>query len=296
MTKLQTGIDCAALDFSGDMIVLSTDPITAAKSRLGYLTVHINCNDAAAFGAVPIALLVTILAPHGTTENDLSSLADEIADAAKSIGVDIIGGHTEITDAVTRIVTSSTVIARAKINKSAREIFDGDSIVMTKCAALEGTAVLALDECISSTLSDGEIFFAQKLIEKISVVKEGLIASDLGAHAMHDVTEGGVLGAVFEMVAPFNLGAVIDTGKIPILSITKKLCTAMNLDPLRLISSGSLLIACSNPDTIIEALAKNGIKATNIAHVTKNRDVITIEGAQISPPKPDEIYSAKNRI
>ena len=106
------GIDCAAVDLGGRLAVMSTDPITSADKNVAALTVHVSCNDAAAAGAEPIGLLVTLLIPPSATFEQIDELTDELSQAADEAGVDIIGGHTEVTDSVTRIVTSATVIAR----------------------------------------------------------------------------------------------------------------------------------------------------------------------------------------
>ena len=111
------GMDCAMLDFGDQLIVTSCDPITSADARhIGALSVHVNCNDAAAGGAEPVALLVTLLLPPHETEETVARVAEDLADAAERAGVDIIGGHTEITDAVTRVTTCTTVLAKTPRN------------------------------------------------------------------------------------------------------------------------------------------------------------------------------------
>lgn len=107
------GVDCAAVDLGGRIAVLSTDPITAADKNIGSLTVHVSCNDAAAAGAEPIGLLVTLLIPPHGTEEEVEHIAQELAEAAKLANIEIIGGHTEVTASVTRYVTCAAVIARA---------------------------------------------------------------------------------------------------------------------------------------------------------------------------------------
>ena len=140
------GMDCATLDFGSDLIVTSCDPITSADAaRVGALSVHVNCNDAAAGGAEPVGLLVTLLLPPDATEDTVGMIADELAAAAVHAGVDILGGHTEVTDAVTRVVTCTTVLARAPKAGVLPGAKPNDAIVMTKWAGLEGTLLLATD-------------------------------------------------------------------------------------------------------------------------------------------------------
>ena len=147
LVRPQVGEDCSVLDFGDYVCVLSTDPITGAANEIGRLAVHISCNDVAANGVEPFGLLLTILAPEGTTLEVLQDIVRQAAEEAASLRVEIIGGHTEITQAVNRIVVSTTAIGRVekdKVVKSAGAL-PGDSIILTKWAGLEGTAIIAHD-------------------------------------------------------------------------------------------------------------------------------------------------------
>ena len=285
------GMDCAMLDFDGDLIVCSCDPITSADAKhIGALSVHVNCNDAAAGGAEPVALLVTLLLPPHETEETVAMIARDLQKAAELAGVDVIGGHTEVTDAVTRATTCTTVIARTPKAKMLCGAKPGDDIVMTKWAGLEGTMLIASDhaELLSDVPSD-TIERAKALSNYLSVVPESRIAMRLGAHAMHDVTEGGVLGAVWELAAQEHLGAVVDRGAIPVLPETRGITEAVGLDPYRLMASGSMLIACENGDRMVEALQKSGIPAAVIGHISE-RDFRFADGSPFDPPGADELY------
>lgn len=286
------GEDCAALDLDGELCVLSTDPITAATGNIGALAVHVCCNDAAACGAEPVGLLVTMLLPPATTEEYISALAAEISDAALYSGVDVLGGHTEITDAVNRPVISAAVVAKVPraglITTSSMRA--GDSIVMTKWAGLEGTAILASDhkEKLADIWSDAEFEAAEALASHFSVTRESRIACAIGGvSAMHDATEGGVLGALWEMADASNCGVEVNTKDIPVLPITKKACRALSLDPLRLISSGVLLIATNKGETLCGALCAAGIPAAIIANVSESG--MSVNGRPLLPPDGDEL-------
>jgi hydrogenase maturation factor len=285
------GMDCAMLDFQGDLIVCSCDPITSADAKhIGALSVHVNCNDAAAGGAEPVALLVTLLLPPSETEETVAMIAKDLQNAAVRAGVDIIGGHTEVTDAVTRVTTCTTVIARTPKAKMLSGAKPGDEIVMTKWAGLEGTMLIAADRADRLLDLPAEtIERARALSQHLSVVPESRIAMRHGAHAMHDVTEGGVLGAVWELAAQEHLGAVVDIDAIPILPETKAIADAVGLDPFRLMASGSMLIACENGAETVGALLDAGIHAAIIGHITE-REFRFADGSPLDPPGPDELY------
>lgn len=288
----QVGVDCAAVELSGRLAVLSTDPITSADKHLGRLTVHVSCNDAAAAGAEPIGLLVTLLIPPSATEAEVDAVASELAEAARAANVEIIGGHTEVTDSVTRMVTCATVVARAGERGiiTPQGMRPGQDIVMTKYAGLEGTAVMASDFADRfAGVSEGELKTARGFIESVSVVKEGLFAAVHGATAMHDITEGGVLGAAWELAFASGCGAVIRPESVPLHPITQKLCGLAGIDPYRLLSSGSMLIACENGEELARGLEGIGVKATVIGRAADN-GVRTEAGEPIAPPEADELY------
>ncbi len=285
------GMDCATLDFCGDLIVTSCDPITSADARhIGSLSVHVNCNDAAAGGAEPVALLVTLLLPPDVTEDTVSMITEDLQRAAEYAGVDIVGGHTEVTDAVTRVTTCTTVIARTPRLRMLCGARPGDDIVMTKWAGLEGTMLIAYDHAdLLRNVSEEHIAKAKTLAKYLSVVPESRIAMQNGAHAMHDITEGGVLGAVWELAAQTHCGAVVDRRTIPVLPETTVVAEATGLDPYRLMSSGSLLIACENGNEMLAALRDSGIAAAKIGKI-RERGFCFTDGTPLDPPGADELY------
>ncbi len=289
----RVGVDCAAVDLGGRLAVLSTDPITSADSNLGQLTVHVSCNDAAAAGAEPIGLLVTLLVPPSATEEDIARVADELSLAAEQAGVEIIGGHTEVTDSVTRMVTCATVLAKAGSRGvlDARNMRAGNDLVLTKSAGLEGTAILASDHAdMLSGIPEEELRAARAFFGAVSVVKEGLYAAEHCATAMHDVTEGGVLGAAWEMAEAAGCCVEIDRAAVPVHQATEHICAALGLDPLRLLSSGAMLIACEDGVSLVRGLRAEGIPAAVIGKVKEGRGAFFADGAPIDPPGADELY------
>lgn len=298
VTRAGIGEDCAVLNLGDDLCVVSTDPITGASKNLGKLAVHISCNDVASNGAEPVGLLMTILAPKGTEKDEIELIMKEAGLVAEQLNVEIIGGHTEISSAVNKIVVSTTVIGRQArecfANKDSIKI--GDKILLTKYAGLEGTAIIAyeLENKLKDKLSLETIEKAKEYMEKISVVKEGLLASKKGALYMHDVTEGGVLGAIWEMANAISKGVKVFKENIPLTSETKSICKLLNIDPLKLISSGSMLIIApkGKADEIISELINNNINVSLIGEIIEKGILIEDEGSvkEILPPESDELY------
>jgi hydrogenase expression/formation protein HypE len=292
-----TGLDCAAIRFGDGQVILTADPITGAAENIGRLAVHVSCNDIACCGIRPSALLMVLIAPPSATEAEIAGIIDQAAAAAKLLSVSIIGGHTEISDAVNRFIISTTALGftygQQIIQASGGR--PGDTLVMSKTAGLEGTAIMAADHSarLSSAMSVAELCDAINLIDSISVIEEGSIGANQGVRAMHDATEGGILGACWELAEASNTGCIIDRDAIPLHPLTAKICTILNLDPYRLIASGSMLMATPNPVALVAELAAKGILGTAIGTLTENREKqLRFDGktAKLAPPDSDELY------
>ena len=303
------GEDCSVLDFGAYECVLSTDPITSTASHIGTLAVHVACNDVASNGVEPFAVMLTFLFPPSVTEEEIGEIARQADEAAKELGVQIAGGHTEITDAVTQPIASATAIGRVQKKKKQTRggasftkedtPKPGDMIVVTKSLALEGTAIAAEQHAdkLSAFLTSDEIEYAKAMLDRISVVREGVIAGNIGIHAMHDITEGGILGAVWELCTHYGVGAEVQAASLPFDPVTLSLCAILGLDPMRLISSGSMLIFASEKQwgLLRAALSEADVAASVIGRIQAAERGLALvmkngESEEIAPPGPDEIY------
>lgn len=294
------GEDNGILDFGEYVCVVSTDPVTGATKGLGRLAVHISCNDISTSGGEPIAVLLTILCPPGTTEESLKIIMEDAAKAASEINVEIMGGHTEVTDSVNRTIISTTVIG--KLLKSEMpdhtSISVGDKVVLSKHIGIEGTAILAneLEDQLEKYLSKERLQQAKNMSRELSVVKEGITAGRFNAKYMHDITEGGVYGAVWEASKAINRGIRIDKTKIPIKDITVEIANILEINPYRLISSGSMLMVIDedNYNELKAKLKEDHIDLSIIGEVIE--DGIFIKDGEdlkeIAPPESDELYKA----
>lgn len=293
------GEDCSVIDFGDCEGIFSTDPITGANENVGKLAVHINCNDIASSGGEPIGILVTILAPISSSIDEINTVMHEIDEEAAKIGVEIIGGHTEVTSAVNKMVISVTVIGKNKKGKSIKTAGAkvGDDIIVTKSIALEGTYILINDheERVKKVLSQDEIELGKSLMDKISVLEEGKIGGEFGVNSMHDITEGGLLGGLFEVAMASHKGFKIYKERIPMLDITKKVCREFQIDPLRLISSGSMLITTENGEELLKKLNERGIEASIIGTIYESGGILVDDNKEINvePPKRDELFNIK---
>lgn len=294
-----TGEDCSAIDLGGEFCILSTDPITGAAKDIGYLAVQINCNDIYSAGAEPMGVLLTVLLPPESDEALLEEMMTGAIKAAEERNIEILGGHTEVTDAVCKPVISAAVIGKTRDRKilSTGGAKAGQDVIMTKWAGTEGTAILAKEweEGLKAYLSEEELKMAREMKNYLSVEKESEIAFEHGATAMHDATEGGILGAVWEVAECSGLGVDVYVENIPVKEETKKICKVMGIDYLGLISSGTMIIAADDGDKLVEKLQETGIEAAVIGKLTEGGKYMLVNGMRLplNQPKSDALYDAK---
>lgn len=294
------GEDNAIIDFGEKICVMSTDPITGATKDIGKLAIYISCNDVASSGAEPIGALLTILAPPETSEKDIELIMSQAGEASKELNIEIMGGHTEITDAVTRVVISTTVVGKQKKKNmiDSTKVSVGDKVLITKYAAIEGTSIIAkeLENYLEDKMDKDKIIQAQDMGKLISVVKEGMILGRLGVNYMHDITEGGILGAVWEGAIAVDKGIKIYEDLIPMKGVTKEIASIVEIDPYRLISSGSMLVIAKEDKlaAIKKKLEEESIPVTVIGEVIENGVYMEKKGVveEIQAPGSDELYKA----
>lgn len=299
MVHAGVGEDCAVLEPTDDAIVLSTDPITGTAKDIGKLAFHITANDIASSGAELVGILLTIIFPPESAEDELALIMDELTDLAEKYQVEILGGHTEVSAAVNQTLISVTGVGRvAKENiVTTGGLQPGQELVVTKWIGLEGSSILAKEreDELKKHLPDEMIETAKRFDKLLSIVLDSKIAVETGVSAMHDVTEGGIFGALWEMAAASGVGLTVDLKKIPLRQETIELCEVFDINPYMLISSGSLLIGTNHGYQLVEALEQAGIHAAVIGYATDGNDRVIVNGEErryLEPPKTDELFRA----
>lgn len=292
------GEDCAAIETKeGEALVFSTDPITGASKGAGSLAVHITANDLASSGAVPVGILTCIILPPTAQEPDLREIMQELTEECCKLHIELLGGHTEVSDVVNRPVIVVTGVGKVKKDEliSTGGLHPGDDLVMTKWAGLEGTTIIAAEkqEVLKEHLPEELIEAAFRMREYISVVPEAAVAVKTGVTAMHDVTEGGIFGALWEIGEASGVGIQADLRKIPIRQETVEICEVFQINPYQLISSGCMLIGTPKGNLLVEELEKAGIPAAVIGRATEGNDRVVVNGEErrfLEPAGSDELY------
>jgi len=298
------GEDASVIDFKDKVLVVHSDPITGAVENIGWLAVNIVANDIATCGVKPLWMLIVLLLPKNIDSTKLKHITGQINKAAKELGIAIVGGHSEVTPGIKRPIIVATAMGETEkeklVQSSGAKI--GDHVIVTKGAAIEGTAILSseLAELLQRKINSRIVEDAQKFIKKISVVKDALTAVKVGGvHVMHDATEGGVAGGLQEIAWASDVGIVVYEEKIPVYEETKLICEALQIDPLKTIGSGALIIA-AHPEKamkIMTALREKGIRASVVGKIvdkSKGSYILRRNGAKLDLTEPvkEELWRA----
>jgi hydrogenase maturation factor len=296
------GEDAALISMGKEVLVLTTDPVTGASADIGWLSVHVNANDVACRGATPRWFLCDILLPEHARVETLNSIMKQIDRAAKEVNVAIVGGHTEVTPRLKHpiVIGYMTGLVQRRNFVTSSGARPGNALIMTKTAGIEGTAVLAADfpHKLRPRIGSRLLKSAKNFRQSISVVEDARLAViSGGVRAMHDPTEGGLLQGVWEIAEASKVGFVVYESRISIRHETEQVCAVLKLDPLRLMSSGCLLLAVDHrlASRTLRRLWRNRIPANIIGTVTprrKGRKLVRLNGGvqEVGPSERDELY------
>jgi hydrogenase expression/formation protein HypE len=278
------GEDAAAIDLDAGTLVISTDPISLAADRIGTLAMNVSANDVAASGGVPSFVTSTILLPD-LAPDLVESITDQLDQEATRLGVAIVGGHTEAVPALDRPLLSLTCMGPADRYVPTSGAEAGDSVLLTKGAGIEATAVLSTDfrdRIEDAGVTDPTVFErAESFFGDLSVMPESAVLSPV-ASAMHDPTEGGVIAGLVELARASEVVLDVDRAAVPIREETRLLCDAVGVDPLRVLGSGALAatVPAAEADRVLAALHEDGIEAREVGRVRAARGADAAGGSE----------------
>jgi len=273
------GVDTAIIDLPGDMaLAAASDPASLIPSlglaESAWLTVCLAANDIATTGFPPMYAQFVLNLPEGFA--DLKIYWEYIHTYCRDMGIAITGGHTGFVpgqdSTISGAVTLFTVAPKKDILVS-RYARPGDIVLATKQCAISTAAILAksFPETVKNKLGRYVYEEGCKLFESISSLTDALAAAGKETRhpevtAMHDVTEGGVLGAVYELAAASGCGALIHNRKLPSGDVQEAICSLFGVDQRYVIGAGSMIITVKNGEQhkVISRLRKAGTDCTEI--------------------------------
>lgn len=295
------GTDCAVLSLQeGYETVFATTPVSAPVGNLGTYAISMALNNIAAAGAEPIGVLLAILLPDESEESDLQALMEQTEDICSACGVQIMGGHTEVTPIVHQPVMTVTGVGKRLVEqrKQMPGVGAGQDVVISKWIGLEGTTRLAKEyrEELCTRYPVRMIEEAAAFDKYLSVIPEAATAIKSGVCGMHDVSRGGIFGALWELAEGAGVGLEIDLKKIPVKQETIEICEFYGLNPYELLSGGSLIMTAKDGAALVTALGREGIPAVVVGRTTDGNDRVLYneeERRYLDKPKEDQIYFKK---
>ncbi|MHA1504189.1 MAG: AIR synthase related protein [Candidatus Heimdallarchaeota archaeon] len=277
--------------------VSKTDPITFPTPEPGRYAVIVNANDVVTSGALPYGFSATIIVPAGSSQELIFDIQKSIYEECQKNNIVVLGGHTEISSSVNTPIVSGAMIGFVPEDYYIpRKITEGDVMLCIGWCAREGVGILASEgyEVLKKHFDEKALDNMKVFGNDISVVDIALkINKQFKPGLMHDATEGGILGAAYETISPENLGLALKSEEFPLTEDTKKLCKLLEVDPLRVISSGTLLVILdAEKAKEIVKLSNDKIPIKIIGEITTKEHGITLDGIIIPPPGPDAVIAA----
>ena len=275
------GGDYAAVQAKEAMVVQAIGARCCGESLRGMLSVYNALNNLACSGAKPLGITMTLLLPTSCSENDLRWELAAIQTVCDKEEIPILGGHTEVTRSVTEPVISITATGTADTQLiRPGQVEPGMDLLVTKAVGLEGTAILAIEKEKELLERYAQPFIdqAKKFVDYLSIRSEAAVAAQSGVAAMHDISEGGVFGALWELGQSSGVGLEIELKKIPLRQETVEICEFFNLNPYKMVSGGSVLMAAKDGNAIVHAIRQAGGEAVIIGKATDSNDRVLING------------------
>ncbi len=276
-------------DMASSMATYAGEIVFAAKRAFAGAI-----NSLSAKGAEPVAVMVSVLMPDTVKESHLRNMMVMLDSLGAGINVQIAGGHTETSDKISVPVVTINAFGYMyqpyddKENKTKNHI--GLDVIMVGETALEGTAVLAVEkeEALRERFTASYINKAKAFSDEILTASEAAVAMQHGAIAMHDISKGGVFGALWELGEYLKCGVNINLKAIPIRQETVELCEYFDINPYFLNGAGGLLIVAPNGEAVVEALKECKKTAVVIGCTTEGHDKAIINNDErrfLEPPK-----------
>lgn len=244
------GGDSAVIEFKDLYLIVSQDPITFTEKEIGYYGVVVNANDVAVMGGKPLYFLFTLLLPKGFYKENIKKIFKEVKNVCKDLGIQVIGGHTEIAPGLKKLILCGTMIGIRKKEGGLfpKKVNSGDFLFCIKEVPIEGVSIIAKErkDIVKKILGEDKLnkFMKYNIKPGISIINEAILISEFkGTLAMHDPTEGGIINGIWEFCEFLNKGIIAYEDKIPVTKGFEKVFEYFNIDPLKTISSGCLLVA-----------------------------------------------------
>lgn len=292
------GLDCSVTSVpTGAAAVHAVSTMPLAAPYMEAATVYSACNNIVCSGAKPTGILLNLLLPTAATEQQLRDIMGRIRAVCEREALPVLGGHTEVVRSVTEPVLTVTAVGTVEppVCVCGGGVKPGMDIVVTKWIGLLGTAILAqrYENRLRSRYARPFIEQAKAFDKYMSVGPEAAVAVQSGVAAMHDISEGGIYGALWEMGLCSGVGLDIDLKRIPIRQETVEICEFFEVNPYKLLSTGGMLMAAEDGGQLVRALREAGIEAVVVGRATDTNDRVLLyeeEHRYLEHTQTDELW------
>ncbi|MCG3110048.1 Thiamine-monophosphate kinase [Metallosphaera sp. J1] len=294
-----TGVDTGAIDLGDRVLVVKTDPVFIVPQfgmkKASWFAVHILASDVMTSGIPPRYALLDLNLPPSMTDQEFKEMWIGIHEALLEIGVMVVGGHTGRYEGVNYpMVGGFTMMGIGEKERLANpsKVREGDYVIVTKGPAIEATGLLAnlYPEFFRERMSAELFREAQDMYWKMSCWKDGLIASEVGVHMMHDATEGGLWNALVEISEVTGKRIDLWGDKLFINPAVREVTKIVGIDPFSSISEGTMVII-TDRERVRDELVRNGIQAEIVGRVERGEGVY-LDGSRIEKPREDPFWRA----
>jgi hydrogenase expression/formation protein HypE len=279
------GTDVGITEIGGKAVSFTTDPIFIVPEygweRAAWFAVHILASDSATSGLKPKYLSIDLNLPMSMTKNELSTVWETMHTECEKLGISVITGHTgRYENCHYPMVGGGTVVGIGELGEYVTPAFarPGDRVIITKGPAIEAVGIFAamFPDVIEKEFGPRTRRQAEAIFYKMTTVEEALTAvtagvRDNGVSAMHDATECGIWGGLYELADAAGLGVTIEKEKIVVEDSVPEICGYFQIDPFYSISEGTLIILCraGKAEEVVERIEAKGIKASICGEMTE---------------------------
>ncbi len=280
----QHGVDVGIVEIGGKAVSFTCDPVFIVPQygweRAAWFAIHIIASDSVTSGLKPKFLSIDLNLPMEMTKKQLEVMWTVIHEQCEKMGINVITGHTaRYENCHYPMVGGATITGVGELTEYVTPKFAraGDQIIISKGPAIEACGIFAtmFPDLLKQKFGADFARKAEGIFYKMSVVEDALTAisvgvRDNGVTAMHDATECGIWGALYEVAQSAGLGVRVEKDKIVVEECVPEICQLFGIDPYASISEGTLVLSCRAhaADKIVSALAKKGIRASVVGELT----------------------------
>lgn len=293
------GVDCAIFASSDhSFTAICTQTFSLLHEDITKTALDSVMNNLVTSGAKPLGVQVGLFLTEQTYESELQTIMKQLNEACTTYNIQILGGSTQVVAGAKNILLSLTGVGLLSepSQLSVKHISKNMDLIVSKWIGLKGSWLLARygKEQLEERFSPRFLSKLEEYPQYFSVVNEAATAINSGVSYMHDVSESGIFGALWEVAEEAGVGLTVDLKKIPVKQETIEICEFFGVNPYEILSTGAMLMVAENGKQVVHNLREAGIEASIIGQITDSRDRIIKNEDEIrylDRPKADEIYN-----